>query len=359
MKCKYHQIHLQAGLASSFLCFLCLVLLCVCLEANAQEAPIQANESESTEKQEGRSELTQEEIEKFTIEGSMKQAEIDWMESLHARVSNTVFLSAFWFDSFFTEEDTEQERPDINARIRLGWEPKTGDLAEYESKFRVRVKLPHFTDKMDVILSDDEEDNINNLPLENVNAKPEISEDRFSAAVRFVHHNGSDQVTDTRLGISSGDIFLRARYKRNFSWQNKHGLRVEPALYYFVDDGVGARLMLEYDYQMTAKSQFRFNYSIRGSESFSGIRWKHGAYHLQQFSLSEAGALGLVTEGERNGERGFIIDKYTLSYRYRFNAYKKWLFFEVEPFVEWAEREDYRTAPGLALRVEGYFYRNN
>ena len=66
--------------------------------------------------------------EKFTIHGSPTQAEIDWMESLHDRVSDTVFRSAFWFDGFFTDEDDARERPDVKARIRLGWEPKARDL---------------------------------------------------------------------------------------------------------------------------------------------------------------------------------------------------------------------------------------
>lgn len=299
------------------------------------------------------------EVEQITIKGSISQAEIDWIEALHSKVSDTVFLSAYWFDSFFTDDDTEQERPDVNARIRLGWEPKARDLAEYDSKFRVRVKLPHFKDKLDLILSDDEQDNIDNLPLETVSVKPEISDDSFAAAVRFVYHSGADQVTDTRLGISSGDIFLRARYKKRFSWNNAHGFRFEPAAYYFVEDGLGAKLLLEYDYQMSLKSQLRYNYSIRGSESISGIKWKHGLYHLHQFSLLEAGSFGLLAEGERNSEKGYVVDKYTLSYRYRFNAYKKWLFFEIEPFIEWAEKEDYKTTPGIALRIEGYFYQNN
>ena len=211
---------------------------------------------------------------------------------------------------------------------------------------------------MDLIFSDDEEDSLSSLPLEVVNTRPQIEDDSFAAAVRFVHHSDSDHVTDTRLGISSGDVFVRARHKSRYSWDKTHGIRIEPAIFYFVDDGLGARLLLEYDYQLSLRDQFRFDYSIRGSESFSGIRWKHGFYHLHQFSLVRAGALGLVIEGERNGENGFMIDNYTLSYRYRFNAYKKWLFFEVEPFLEWPEDANYKTTPGIALRVEGYFYKN-
>lgn len=297
--------------------------------------------------------------EQFTIVGSQNQAEIDWMESLHSKVSNTVFRSAYWFDGFFADnEDDDRERPNVKARIRLGWEPKARDLSGFDNKFRVRLKLPHFKDRLDLIFSDDEEDSLSQLPLEVVNAQARVEDDSFAAAVRFVHHSNSDHVTDTRLGISSGDVFVRARHKTRYSWDKTHGLRVEPAVFYFMDDGLGARLLLEYDYQLSLRNQFRFDYSIRGSEAFSGIRWKHGFYHLHQFSLKQAGALGLVIDGERNGENGFIIDNYTLSYRYRFNAYKRWLFFEIEPFLEWPEDENYKTTLGIALRVEGYFYKN-
>ncbi|WP_286263594.1 hypothetical protein [Thalassotalea atypica] len=296
-----------------------------------------------------------EQDEKITIIGSKKQAEVDWVEKLHLNVSDTVFLSAIWFDSFFADDEEEQVSPKASARIRLGWEPKAGDFSEFKGKFRLRVKLPHFKDKLDLILSDDEQDNINQLPLETVNSSQNIDDDSFAAAVRFVHKRTGNTLTDTRLGLSSGDVFFRARHRRHLVFTNDMGIKVEPSVYYYLNDGVGAKLLTEYEYQINLQEQLRVNYSIRGSESFSGIRWKHGLFHLKQFSLSDAGALGLVVEGERNGDRGFIIDKYTLSYRYRFNAYKEWLFFDVEPFMEWSDSEDYNTVPGIALRVEGYF----
>ena len=68
-----------------------------------------------------------------------------------------------------------------------------------------------------------------------------------------------------------------------------------------------------------------------------------------------ATVLGLQVEGERNGDHGFFIDKYTLSYRYRFNALREWLFFEIEPFLEWPRDENFTTTPGIALRIEGLF----
>ncbi|MDG1753243.1 MAG: hypothetical protein P8I03_16545 [Thalassotalea sp.] len=280
-----------------------------------------------------------------------------WMQNLHESISNSVYQSAIWFDQFFLDENTEQSAPRTNARIRIGWEPKARDWSEIDTRFRIKVKLPHFKDKIDLILSDDDDLDQSNLPLDSARVRQESNEESFAAAVRFTHRKEKNRLLESRLGISGGDIFVKARHKRRYTWDNTHSFRLEPSLYYFLDDGLGAKLLLEYDYQLNKNSQLRINYSVRGSEAFSGIRWKHGFYKLTQLEQNAATILGLKVEGERNGEKGFVIDNYTLSYRYRFNALKSWLYFEVEPFLEWSEEENYKTTPGIALRVEGYFYK--
>ncbi|MEW6989667.1 hypothetical protein AADZ91_03170 [Colwelliaceae bacterium 6441] len=280
-----------------------------------------------------------------------------WMQDIHESISDSVYQSAVWFDNFFLEENTEQASPRVSARIRAGWEPKARDLTKVRTRFRIKVKLPHFKSKVDIILSDDDDANQSNLPLDSAYTQTETDNESFSAALRYTHRKENNRLLESRIGISSGDIFIRSRLKRRHTWDELHSLKFEPSVYYFLDDGLGAKLLLEYDYQLDDTSQFRVNYSIRGSESFTGIRWKHGFYKLKQLKHNSASVLGLKVEGERNGKKGFIIDKYTLSYRYRFNALKRWLFFEVEPFLEWPEQEDYRATPGIALRVEGYFYK--
>jgi len=279
----------------------------------------------------------------------------DWSQDVHDTIANSVFQSAAWFDGFFTDNDTQQTDPKATAKIRLGWIPKARDLAEFETRFRLKVRLPHFKDKMSLILSDEDEVQDSQLPLDGVSTRPETDEDNFSAAVRYVLEKEINRLIDTRIGISGGDIFAKVRHRQLFEIDQSHAFKIEPSSYYFLDDGLGAKLLLEYNLQHDKKSQYRINYSIRGSESFSGIRWKHGFYKLKQETATTATVLGLQVEGERNGNEGFFIDKYTLSYRYRFNALRKWLYFEVEPFIEWSRDESYTTTPGIALRVEGFF----
>ncbi len=278
-----------------------------------------------------------------------------WINAFHDTISDSVYQSAAWFDDFFIDEANTKKNPKINAKMKLEWRPRSRDWAEIKARFKVKVKLPHFKNKMDIILSDDDESEQNNLPLETTHIQPE--EEKFSASLRYMHESETGKYTDTRIGISGGDIFIRSRHKRYINWNQNSAFKIEPSIFYFLDEGLGARLLLEYNFQQDSHTQYRINYSIKGSESFSGIRWKHGVYKLKHLNDKTASIISLQVEGERNGERGFIVDNYTIGYRYRFNAYKKWLFFEVEPFLEWPEVENYSTTPGIAFRVEGYFYK--
>jgi hypothetical protein len=293
-----------------------------------------------------------------TAKKSTEQEDDHWMHGLHETVSNSVYQSAQWFDSFFIANDSEhQQSPTTTAKIRFAWLPKSRDWSEIETRFRVRVKLPHFQDKVSLILSDETDDELNNLPLESANTSPRVEDEKFSLALNYTQDKSKNRLINYRLGISGGDIFARAKHKRRYNVDKKHGFLIEPSLYYYLDDGLGARLLLEYDYQLNSKSQFRVNYSVRGSAAFSGIRWKHGFYKLKHIDETTASVWSLQVEGERNGNRGFIIDNYTLGYRYRFNALRDWLFFEVEPFLEFPEQENYTTTPGIALRIEGFFHK--
>lgn len=286
-----------------------------------------------------------------------EQEDDHWMQGLHETVSNSVYQSAQWFDSFFIANEGEQKNPTTTAKIRFAWLPKSRDWSEVETRFRIRVKLPHFEDKVSLVLSDEADDELNNLPLESARTRSSTEEEKFSLALNYTQDKRDDRLMNYRLGISAGDIFVRAKHKRRFNINEKHGFLFEPSLYYYLDEGLGAKLLLEYDYQLSSKSLFRMNYSIRGSAEYSGIRWKHGIYKLHQINATTASVFSLQAEGERNGERGFVIDKYTLAYRYRFNALSDWLFFEIEPFLEFPEQENYRTTPGIALRVEGFFHK--
>jgi hypothetical protein len=183
-------------------------------------------------------------------------------------------------------------------------------------------------------------------------------DDTFTAAIRVINVDEFSKFVDSRIGISGGDIFAKVRAKIQTDTSKIHIFKFQPSIFYYLDDGFGTRLFFEYEYNFAAKRQFRANYSIRTSEAFNGYRWRNGYYYLQQLDRYRATALGFVVNGEDNGDNGYQVDNYTLSYRYRVNTYRRWLYFEIEPFIEWPEDHSYKATPGIAFRIEGYFKDN-
>lgn len=282
----------------------------------------------------------------------------DWLFGFHDTISDSVFGSAVWFDKFFATDEDEELLPETLARIRLGYEPRAREFDVFSQRFRLRLRLPHLESKVDLILTDEEDGDDNDLVDSSRTLTGDGLEDSFTAAIRVVNVDKLSKFVDTRIGISGGDIFAKVRAKIQSDSPDIHVFKFQPSIFYYLDDGFGTRLFFEYDYNFAEKQQFRANYSIRTSEAFDGYRWRNGYYYLQQHDRYTATALGFVIKGEDNGDKGYEVENYTLSYRYRVNTYRRWLYFEIEPFVEWPEDQSYKATPGIALRVEGYFKDN-
>ena len=60
----------------------------------------------------------------------------DWTNTVHQTISDSVFHSVAWFDSFFIEDDDSYLSPQSIARIRLEWKPKAGDFSEMGARFK-------------------------------------------------------------------------------------------------------------------------------------------------------------------------------------------------------------------------------
>ncbi|WP_371187265.1 hypothetical protein [Thalassotalea maritima] len=280
----------------------------------------------------------------------------DWLFGIHQTISDSVYGTALWFDKFFAVDEVLETTPQTLMRIRLGYEPRARDLNVFKHRFRLKMKLPNLEERVDILLSD-EDDSEQGLERKQGQrpSNPEEEDENFTAALRVVNKESADRFIDSRIGISSGDLFAKVRARLLYQVAEQHIFKVQPELYYFLDDGFGSRLLLEYEYNLSPERQLRANLNFRTSEAYSGYRWRNSYYYLQQYDRFRAGAFGVIIYGEDSDERNFEVENYIINYRYRVNAYRRWLYFEVEPFIHFPEEYDYKVTPGIALRVEGYF----
>ena len=89
------------------------------------------------------------------------EVETNWLDDFYMRFSQRVVNTADWFDTLYLD-GTEQSigEADGSARLRLAWEPRSGDFSEFKVRFRARFKLPNLQERVDLIFSDTDENQI-------------------------------------------------------------------------------------------------------------------------------------------------------------------------------------------------------
>ncbi|MFT2089436.1 hypothetical protein [Paraglaciecola sp. 2405UD69-4] len=275
---------------------------------------------------------------------------------MHRNIASSVNDSVLWFDNFFALEDFDtNEKANGEARIRLGWEPRSRDFSEVSPRFKLRVKLPNLKNRVDVVLSDydDESPDDNLLSDRNDNIR---ERHRVSLALRWQRTPGSG--LSHRIGIGRRlQPFAKSSYRNALSLSDKTSLRWETSAYLYSRDGLGADFSWQLGYKATAKSMFRFNNHYYFRDRTNDWRWLHSLQKLTQFSEHNALITGFYVEGF--SRPNYRVEEYLVSMRWRKNTLRTWLFYEVEPFILWRRDEHFSASYGLALRVEGFFGQSN
>ncbi|MCC2617199.1 hypothetical protein LJ739_13175 [Aestuariibacter halophilus] len=275
-----------------------------------------------------------------------------WLDDMHDSIADSVTVTAEWFDSFFAEGPSppdQQARGE--ARLRLGWEPRSRDWNEFEARLRVRVKLPKFKDRVDIILSDYDDE----APDERISAGRDgrfDRDDRFSLALRFKPK--PDSGLSHRIGVGRrAQIFGKSRYRQHHQLSDVVDLQWETSLYYYNRDGWGGNIKVHTDYASDDDVIWRWANRFYYRDESDDWLWQHSWQRFAQHDADTATLVGFYIEGL--SKPTYRLEEYLASVRWRKNAFRDWLFFEVEPFVLWRRDENFSASYGVALRVEGNF----
>ena len=280
------------------------------------------------------------------------QQEYPWLDNMHQSIASSVNTSALWFDEFFALEEFEKREGAFGeARIRLGWEPRSRDIVELETRFKVRVKLPNLKNRADLVLSDYDDDRSDD-DIQASGNNDLVEQSRFSLALRW--RSSPESGLSYRIGVGRRlQPFVKSRYRNTHLLTNKTTLRWETSAYMYSNDGLGADFSWQVGYNATDYSILRWNNHFYFRDQSNDWLWQHSLQKLIQFDEKNALIAGVYIEGL--SRPNYRLEEYLVSLRWRKNTLRKWLFYEIEPFVLWRRDEMFSASYGIALRLEGFF----
>lgn len=306
------------------------------------------------------------EIARMRSEERLKLGFVD-VNSVMETLGSSMDWTANWIDSKFADSNDELNKAKAWGHIVIGWEPRDGEWANFPVKFRVRAKLPNLQNKAELILSDNEQEDLNKLPYETVRPEALKSSQRsLGAAVRFLHKTSDDLDQSSRIGWGDGQLYARTSllYRKKYL-TDKVTVNIQPALEYYVVDGIGGRVLFDSAYAINQNNEVRFSYSLRDREDFDAPEWRNGLYSISALSDQSAIILGITAAGVTSPD--YRPEFYKMSVRLRKKAFRSWIFIEAEPFVEFKRDRlvedfnnghvygDFERDVGITLRFEAHY----
>jgi len=255
--------------------------------------------------------------------------------------------TASWLDNIASDTNSTKDVASANGYLQMGWMPRTADWSELDPKFKVYLSLPRWNEKVALVLDNDDEDELK-LDYESSSISTDPDTEKVNIAIQYVKQFGDIIKVKYRAGISRSQLYARSEIKHR--WLNaSNTITLVPRLDYFSQDGWAPSIKGSMIYPLS-DSILSFSASWQKVQKEDYSRQKIGFYHISSSGKTKELVSGIQYY---NNERSF--ERLNVSIRQRNLIYKDWMFFELEPFVEFKQENDYRREFGLAIRLIAYY----
>lgn len=276
------------------------------------------------------------------------------------------------FNSFVIQVDdfigSEQSDGGINtswARVRVDTIQTAVGETEFKAKVKLRLVLPQSEKRFRLLLSSGDDDQSVAGTDTAQREQLERDDEDVALALRFLRNVRERSSVKFDVGVRSRDsrvqLFGRigavAEEPLNDDWT----FTVNNDLYHYSSSGYENRLQLAFQrlFYDSDRLYFRNSTEIRwlnGDKGASiggiaGIYVDRGPKSAYAFEVIGS-AITSKNDGAENYYQGTEI-----RLRFRRNAFRPWLYFEIWPNVSWAESNNYERAYGGRIRVEMSFGR--
>ena len=273
-------------------------------------------------------------------------------------ILNTSHRFANWIDHFFDDDRTVGIKNQTRLKLSA-WGYWDQDSAHDDSdfNFNIRVKLPRAKKRVQLIITNEPDDDMANSRSGGVFPDPQ-SKDEGTIGLRFFDVIGKKIPgkfsTAVGVGFSSGNPNFRIEpryiYTHDF---NKWSTTFLQKIRWHSENGWRSLTRLDFDRALSKKYFFRSNNEILWEEEeddFDGFEFRPRLILSRRFSSKQA--LLLEWNNIVRSEPDFDLNTTALALRYRRQILRPWLFMEVAPQVAWRNENDWDASGGIFAKLE-------
>ncbi len=284
------------------------------------------------------------------------------VDTTHDYLERNILARVVWFDEFFGSvkaEDTRRTEYLPRWQNALRWEEGGG--MNYRTSARLNLRLPGISHRLHLtITGENEPEPAAGLPEDpgNPGFDRTLPNTRLvNTELRYdvVRRPGVDLFLGAGVRVTiPPETFVRSRlqYARRLGAASL--ARIAETVFWKDPIGAGETTELTLERALRPKTLLRWGGSGTVAQRSRGLEWGSELSLLQELSPRSAVALA---GGVFGNTRPAVVGTYKLYSRYRRNAFRKWLFFELEPEVAWPRGPagGYESAFAVTFRVDVVF----
>ena len=274
-----------------------------------------------------------------------------WVDSSHRFATNQTMALTRWVDSFFG--DIEGDAETAESRLRVKASTQWDERHPNQNRVTVggKIDLPRLADRVDLVFRGDDPDEL----IRGDQSDP--SQSQVGLQVNLDESDSGKHRTDLTVGLSRSGPKPGFKYRYHTPLNSDTALRFSQRVQYDLDDGAYATTKFDIDYVLSETSLLRTQNRVLYGRDAEGAEWSTNFGRVRQWSNEEGfeRASFFYVEVQGQTKPSSYVSNYQLGLRFRAQALRKFLFFELEPTFNYRIDEPYAPRAGawaIEARVE-------
>ena len=289
--------------------------------------------------------------------------EDSWADRYHAYIEENLYGTVAWFDHFFAD-DAKKDVGSPYSSLQWTNEFRWDQLQHFVFRTWVRasIRLPHLSGRWRLVISGENKGDPTAYKPEdpgNPGLATTATDRQGSTELIYELFRAPNTIVDVGVGVRikiPPDAYLRTRlvHARELGYGIIGRLTVTP--YWGAADGFGESNQIDFERPIGEQTLLRWGNSLTIAEGSNGWNWGTEVSVLHRLSDKSA----VTVAGSANGPTrpSTVAGNYRVYTTYRRNFAREWLFFELEPDINWPRQDDggRKAVWGGTFRVEVNFH---
>ena len=347
-------------MTNSFLLYLVTPFLTVVLASASSLALAQAGEdidSDASEITMDRSGVESGATDDSELADEVIESDDDWLEGSKDYAARKANEMTQWVDNFFGNDERDLEQAESRLRLRTiyDWDERLDN----EIKIRIggKVSLPQISKRLDLVFRGEDMDDFSNNGVE------DPSEDRVGLQLQVGPKEDKKYRFDLTVGFGSSGPKPGAKFVYQDAFTEDLNFRFTQRFTYDLGEGGYGSSRFVLDKALGERELVRAYTRFLYGEETDGTEWSSSLSYARGWEgdSGRVGATWLYVGADGQTEPYDFVKNYKVGVRFRRQAYRDFLFWEVEPSYNWRIDEPYFDREGawrIELRLEFLIFDN-